>query len=60
MITEWAMRLRACSDRVAPDHGFMEIGNVLLSFHAVSRKSRLPRLGKALFSNFFETVICCA
>jgi len=48
------MRLRACSDRVAAAYVFMEFGNAPLGVHAVSRKGRIPRLGKALFGNFFK------
>jgi len=32
----------------------MEIGNASLGAHAVSRKGRTSRLGKALFGNFFQ------
>ena len=54
MITEWDMRLRACSDRVAPDRVFMEIGKASLGAYTASRIGRIPRLGKALFGNFFQ------
>jgi hypothetical protein len=54
MITEWDMRLRARSHRVATARVFMEIGKASLGAHTVSRIGRIPRLGKALFGNYFK------